>query len=122
MSAVGAARLLTAGAAWRVAGLGSAGRALVAALGRDDETERTVAGIMLVRAGDRSVPLLADALLAGGSPDDLVGPLTSIGTPAARNALRTVAVSTEPTVGPPAREAAAQALRTLAEIDRLDRP
>ncbi len=122
MSAIGAARLLTAGAAWRIAGARPAGRALVAALARDDETERTVAGIMLVRAGDRSVPLVAEALLEGGSPDDLVPVLSSIGTDAARSALGTVAASTGPTVGEPARESAAQALRTLDEIDRLDQP
>lgn len=122
MGAIGAARLLTAGAAWRITGARPAGRALVAALSRDNETERTVAGIMLVRAGDRSVPSVTEALLAGGSPDDLVGVLASIGTDAARSALRTVAASTRPTVGQPTRESAARALRTLDEIDRLDRP
>jgi hypothetical protein len=77
---------------------------------------------MLVRGGDRSVPLVAKALLAGGSPDDLVPVLSSIGTAAARTALRAVAASTGPAVGEPARASAAQALRTLDEIDRLEQP
>ena len=113
MSAAGAARLLAAGAAWRFFGAAPAGRALVGALAADDETERTVAGMALARAGDRSAPLLTEALLAGSAPDLLVDVLASIGTDAARSALRRVAQGV-----PGAAESAARALRTLDEIDR----
>ncbi len=117
MSAVGAARLLAAGAAWRLAGAAPAGRALVGGLLSGDETERTVAGIQLTRAGDRSVPLVTEALLAGATPDPLVDVLASIGSDGARSALRRVAKA-----APGAAESATRALRTLDEIDRKDRP
>lgn len=82
-----------------------------------DETEQTIAAMMLVRARDRSVPLLTELLLAGGSPD-LVDVLTSIGTDKAKTGLQRIAQATEPTVGTPTRKTAAKALRTLDEIDR----
>jgi hypothetical protein len=120
MSAAGAARLLVAGAAWRHAGVGPAGRALVGALADGDETERAVAGIQLTRAGDRSVPLLAEALLAGTPPDPAVDVLASIGTDEARSALCRVA--TAPGVDATSRESATRALRTLDNIDRRGDP
>jgi hypothetical protein len=120
--AIRAARLLAAGAAWRLTGAAAAGKALVNAVVSGDETEQTVAGMLLVRAGDRSVPPLTEALLAGGSPDGPVEVLASIGTDAAKRALRRVAEATEPDVGTPSRESAAQALRTLDEIDRRGHP
>ncbi len=122
MSAAGAARLLAAGAAWRLAGAAPAGRALVGALADGDETERTVAGMQLTRAGDRSVPLLTEALLAGGAPGLAVDVLAGIGTHEARNALHRVARGTDPDVDAATRESAERALRTLDEIDRHDRP
>ena len=113
MSTAGAARLLAAGAAWRLTGVAPAGRALVGGLVEGDENERTVAGISLTRAGDRSVPLLAEALAAGAAPDLVVDVLASIGTDAARNVLQQ-----EAETGSAAAEPAARALRTLDETDR----
>lgn len=77
-----------------------------------------LAAMMLVRARDRSVPLVTRALLAGGADVALVEVLASIGTDEARAALRRVSDATEPTVVPPIRESAAEALRTLDEIGR----
>jgi hypothetical protein len=123
MSAAGAARLLAAGAAWRLTGAVPAGRALVGALADGDETERTVAGMQLTRAGDRSVPLLTEALLTGSAPGPLVvDVLASIGTDKARSTLRRVARAPAPGVAVASRESAARALRTLDEIDRRGRP
>jgi hypothetical protein len=110
VSTAGTARLLAAGAAWRLAGVAPAGRALVGGLVEGDENERTVAGLTLTRAGDRSVPLLAAALAAGAAPDLVVDVLASIGTDAARNALHREAQTGS--------AAAARALRTLDETDR----
>lgn len=112
MSTAGAAKLLAAGAAWRFTGAAPAGRALVGGLVEGDENERTVAGISLTRAGDRSVPLLAAALTAGAAPDLVVDVLASIGTDAARKALHEAAQT-----GSAAAEQAARALRTLGEAD-----
>ena len=114
MGAVSAARLLTAGSAWRLTGLGVAGRALVAAATGPDPGDRTLAGILLTRAGDRSVPLIRDALTAGADPADLVDILASIGTDAARAALQTAASSSRPDLAAAAR----RALHTLDQIRR----
>jgi hypothetical protein len=112
MSTAGAARLLAVGATWRLTGAAPAGRALVGGLVEGDEAERAVAGIALTKAGDRSVPLLAAALTATGDPRPVVDVLASIGTPAARSALRAAAEADSPAADP-----AAQALRTLDDID-----
>lgn len=62
MRLTGAARLLLQNALWRVTGLAVAGRAVVRTLGSPDDDLRTMAGILLARAGRRAVPLLAEAL------------------------------------------------------------
>ena len=59
--------MFAAGAAWRFTGLRFCGRTLVRGLASPDETVRTIAGILLVRAGGRSGPLL-DRALAGAEP------------------------------------------------------
>jgi hypothetical protein len=114
VSTAGAARLLAVGATWRLTGAAPAGRALVGGLVEGDEAERAVAGISLTKAGDRSVPLLAAALGETARPEPVVDVLASIGTPAARSALRRAAEADSPAAGP-----AARALRTLDDIDGL---
>lgn len=47
---------------WRSTGWRAPGRALVKALGDDDEEVRTIAGMFLVKAGKRAEPLLEEAL------------------------------------------------------------
>ena len=109
MSAAESAKLLAAGATWRLAGIGAAGRSLVRAAHGDRESERTLAGMLLVQAGNRSVPILTEEILAEPGSPELVAVLASIGTPAAREALARVARS-----GPaPAADAATAALRAL---------
>jgi hypothetical protein len=113
MSAARTARLFAAGAAWRFTGAAPAGRTLIAGLTEGDEDERTMAGIMLTRAGDRSVPLLTEALHEGvAAPDPAVDVLASIGTDAARSELRRLAQG-ETDVA----RSATRALRTLEETD-----
>jgi hypothetical protein len=120
MGAVRSARVLAAGATWRLAGLTSAGNALLDAVAHGDETERTLAGMLLVRTGDRSVPLVADAVLTGRGDTDLVDVLASIDTAEARAALVRLAQAPPPTVSPQARSAAAEALRTLDKVRRRE--
>jgi len=64
-------------AAWRVAGLRGAGQVLIGALGAEDETTRTIAGILLVRAARKSEPLLKEAL---NKREHLPAVLTVIGS------------------------------------------
>ena len=47
---------------WTLIGCRSAGRALVRTLGSTDESERAVAGMLLVRGGKRAEPLVAEAI------------------------------------------------------------
>lgn len=56
-----AAALFGAAAAWRL-GSRAAGRRLVAGLSAGDEDSRLIAGMLLVKAGTRAVPLLAEEL------------------------------------------------------------
>jgi hypothetical protein len=112
MSALTAARLLAVGSAWRLTGLDTAGRALVAAVTGSDPDGQVLAGILLTRAGDRSVPLIGDALDNAAAPGELANVLASIGTDAARTALETAAGSVHPDVA----AAAGQALQTLDQL------
>lgn len=69
MSLVSSARILSAGLTWRRARLRSAGHTLVSALSSEDENVQTMAGMMLVQAGERSIPLLEEAIAAGRGTD-----------------------------------------------------
>jgi hypothetical protein len=113
MAAAASASLLVAGTAWQVTGFGPAGRRLVAAADHGAEDEQAVAGMLLVRAGDRSVRLVADALARGATSPVLVDVLASIGTPAARAALARAAQQA------PASEVAAAAADALRILDQL---
>ena len=108
------ARLLAAGATWRLTGNRAAGGALLTGVSAAGETERTIAAMQLVKAGDRSVPPVTDAVLTGRAPAELIDVLASINTPAARVAL--TRVTETPTVPQSTRAAAAAALRMLDRI------
>jgi hypothetical protein len=114
------ARLLAVGATWRLTGFAAAGDALVMAVTTGGETERMLAGMLLVRAGDRSVPVVTEAISAGRGSAGLVDVLASIGTDDAREALLRVSQTPAPAVTPEARDAAAEALRMLDEIRPQD--
>ncbi|MDF2975996.1 MAG: hypothetical protein K0S40_724 [Actinomycetospora sp.] len=121
MGAVRSARVLAAGATWRLTGLASAGDALLDAVAHGEETERTLAAMLLVRAGDRSVPLVTDAVLSGRGDVDLVDVLASIDTTDARAALARLAQAPPSAVPARVPAAATEALRTLDRIrDRDD--
>jgi hypothetical protein len=54
--------LLGENAIWRVTGLRAAGRTLVNALASPDPNVRTIAGILLVRAGQKAEPYIEEAI------------------------------------------------------------
>ena len=114
MSTAGAARLLAAGAAWRLTGARPAGRSLVAGLVTGDEAERAVAGISLTKAATVRCRCSPPPSARLREPEPVVDVLASIGTPAARSALRQAADADSPAAGP-----AARALRTLDDIEGL---
>ena len=113
MGVASSARLLAAGSAWRVTGLDAAGRSLISAASHGDENDQTIAGIFLVKAGDRSVRLVGKALQVDPSLT-LVDVLASIGTNDARAVLEGAANGQPSEIA----DAARQALQTLDEIDR----
>jgi hypothetical protein len=118
VGAAASARLLAVGATWRLTGLRASGDALVSAVRTGGESERMLAGMLLVQAGDRSVPVIAEAILAGSGSADLVDVLASIGSDDAREALVRVSQAPPPTVSQDVEDAAAEALRRFDEIRR----
>jgi hypothetical protein len=72
---------------WRATGAHSAGAVVARALGSDDETNRTAAGMLLVKSGERALPLLRENLERGIAVQITLQVLADIGGPAA-DALR----------------------------------
>lgn len=114
MSLPGTAKVFAAGAAWRLTGLDSAGRVLVDSVISGTEDEVTLAGILLVRAGDRSVPLVTSALETGANAPELLDVLVSVGSDAARTALQNVAQA-------PTSQASGAAEKALQQFDDIRR-
>jgi hypothetical protein len=112
--------LLAAGAAWRLTGAAAAGHVLVATATTGNGTEQVLAKMLLVKAGNKSVPIVTRTLLADPAAAGLVDVLASIGTEEAREALVKLVHTSSTVVTPHNRDAAAQALRTLDEIRRRD--
>jgi hypothetical protein len=112
--------LLAVGAAWRLTGAAAAGRALVTAAKTGNGTDQVLAKMLLVKAGNRSVPIVTRTLLTDPAATGLVDVLGSIGTKEAREALVNLLHASSTAVTPQHRDAAAQALRTLDEIRRRD--
>jgi hypothetical protein len=99
-----AARLLAQSALWRATGWRAAGRSLVAALGSHDEDVRTLAGILLVRGGERAEPLLEEALRRRENLPMVVSVLASLEDPRYEPNLRRLAQDPDPQVADAARE------------------
>ena len=115
------ARILVVGVIWLLTGAAAAGRALTRAITDGGEDERTLAGMLLVRAGDRSVPVVTEAILSGRGSTALIDVLASIGSQAARDALVRVSRAAAPAVDPAVAAAAAEALRTLDQVQGRER-
>ena len=78
-----AAAVFSAFGAWRVTGSARAGSVLARALASPDETNRTAAGILLVRGGVRALPLLRENLEQGVAVAQSLRVLGDIGGPQA---------------------------------------
>ena len=83
-----AATVFAAYGAWRAVGSARAGQALARALASTDETSRTAAGMLLVRAGARSLPLLRDNLRRGTAVPMTLRILGDIGGSEATESIR----------------------------------
>ena len=87
----GPARVLLAGSAWRLFGSDAAAQTLLDAMSGDDEQQRMLAGMSLVKAGDRSIELIQDTLLAGRATPPVIRLLADLGGPRARSMLNEIA-------------------------------
>jgi HEAT repeat protein len=104
-----AVRVLACRTLWNSTGLRSAGRALVKALGSEDETVRTMAGMSLVQTGERSEPLLEEALSRRENLPLVLQILADIGDPDVASELERFTDDPDPETA----RAARSALRTL---------
>lgn len=107
--------MIGAGLAWRTVGSESAGYALLEAFSSDDEQVKMLAGISIVKAGDRSVDLIEKARKSGRLTPQVVRLLTDIGGPRSRGLLTQIANDQGPVA-----TAAAESLQVLDQIDAIE--
>ena len=107
--------MIGAGLAWRTVGSESAGYALLEAFSGDDEQEKMLAGISLVKAGERSIDLIEKAAETGRLTPDVARLLADIGGSRSR-ALLSELSSEAGSVGTAARES----LQVLDQIEDLE--
>ena len=93
--------------AWRATGLQRAGAALARALASSDETNRTAAGMLLLRGGMRALPLLQNNLRQALAVPLTLRVLGDIGSPEARSAIQPFLRDADPAVARAATEALA---------------
>jgi hypothetical protein len=107
-------KVIGAGVAWRTVGAESAGDALIESFLSGDEQERTLAGMSLVKAGERTVELIEKAKSDGSLNPSLVRLLADIGGTRSRALLGEIATG-EGRVA----SAAVESLDLLDQIDSL---
>jgi HEAT repeat protein len=103
------AAVFSAYAVWRATGSARAGAVLADALASADETNRTAAGVLLVRASTRSLPLLRQNLKRGVAVALSLRLLGDIGDSEAARDIEPFVGSSDPAVA----RAAADALKAL---------
>lgn len=108
-------KVIGAGVAWRTVGIESAGEELLEAFTSDDEQDRTLAGISIVKAGERSIDLIEKAGSMGRLSPGLVRLLADIGGPRSKALLNEIAAGEGPVA-----TAAMESLELLKQIDSLD--
>jgi len=108
-------KVLLAGTAWRTFGSNDAGKTLLEAMTGGDEQERMLAGMSLVKAGDRSTGLIQEAIASNHASPAIIRLLADLGGAEARSILSELAT------GEPGelKDAAEQALDLLNRIDAL---
>jgi hypothetical protein len=105
MLLVRATWLFLANLFWRLTSREGPGRVLIRALGSRDENIRTIAGMLLVRGGAKSAPLLREALSKRESLPLILPIVASIGDPQFEPLLRQLTEDTDPSVAKCARDA-----------------
>ena len=108
-------KVLFAGTAWRTFGSNDAGQTLLEAMSGGDEQERMLAGMSLVKAGDRSIGLIQEAIASNRASPAMVRLLADLGGPEARSILNEIAIGEPDEL----KYAAEQSLDLLNRIDAL---
>ena len=108
-------KVLMAGASWRLLGSERAAHTLLEAMSGDDEQNRMLAGMSLVRAGKRSFALIADRIAVGDATPELVRLLPDIGGEQARPILDGLAENASGEL----QQAAAECIDLLDRIQKL---
>jgi hypothetical protein len=109
-------KVIGAGLAWRTVGTESAGYTLLEAFSGDDEQEKMLAGIAIVKAGDRSIDLIESARKSGRLTPQVVQLLADIGGPRSRALLAEIAAGQ----GGPVATAAVDSLQVLDQIEAIE--
>lgn len=106
-------RIIAAGAAWRMFGSKKSAQKLLDAMDGDDEQNRMIAGMSLVKAGKRSVDLIEEKIGAGEATPPVVRLLPDLDGPRTEQIMRRILAD-----GPDElREVARQCIDLL---DRMD--
>lgn len=84
-------KVMAAGASWRVFGSRRAAETLLRAMSADDEQSRMLAGMSLVKAGQRSFALIESKVAAGEASAPAIRLLPDIDGPKARAVLEKIA-------------------------------
>jgi radical SAM superfamily enzyme with C-terminal helix-hairpin-helix motif len=106
-------RVITAGIAWRLFGSRKGGSLLLKAMAADDEQNRMLAGMSLVKAGDRSFRLIESEINNDSASAALIRLLPEIGGEDARRLLEGIAAG-----GP--HELAEAATECIDLLDRMN--
>ncbi len=106
-------RVLAAGTSWRLFGSARAAETLLAAMSSDDEQNRMLAGMSLVRAGQRSFDLIQEKFEAGEANARVIRLLADIDPQRARPLLEKIA-------GDGPSELTATARECIDLLDRID--
>lgn len=106
-------RLIAAGTSWRLFGSRRAAETLLKAADGDDEQNRMLAGMSLVKAGRRSFDLIEDKVEAGEASAALVQLLPDIDSVRARGVLQKIVNGEAGEISDAAREC-------INSLDRMD--
>jgi len=110
-----AGRVIAAGLSWRLFGSRRAGATLLQAMSEDDEQNRMLAGMSLVKAGDRSLRLIEKKINGEKGSVPLIRLLPDIGGEDARNLLEVIAARKSGDMA----EAATECIDLLDRIEAL---
>jgi hypothetical protein len=108
-------KVIGAGLVFRATGAEGAGYTLLEAFSGSAEQEKTLAGISIVKAGERSVDLIDKARQSGRLTPEVVRLLADIGGPRSRALLTEISGDDGPVA-----DAATESLEVLDEIETFE--